>query len=327
LYVQGNGVPQNSVGGSRVNVRLATFNLENLGIREFEDTPDARERLPEHLKALRSEIARLDADAVAFQELLEPRLLGPLLEGMGYPHVVVSPRGASPLLAGVFSRHPLSELEQVATSIDFSLVDDKTGMELGVRGPFGRPAFQVTWDVPGFQTTLIVVHWKSKIPSFTPSRSSEPGDPWQSFGDVAEGRLVTEIKRVAQAVQIRRAVDRLLERDPDARVAVLGDYNDTLESEPLRIVRGDAKGCGSPGLIGTELVACGLAIPADLRFTHIYRGQHEMIDHILISRGLLRHFTDARALNESLCDTDDSSPEGSYRIGSDHAPLLADFRV
>lgn len=308
--------------------RLATFNLENLGIREDEDSPAARARLPRHLAALHRTLVRLDADAVAFQELLDPALLDPLAEGLGYTHRVVGERGASPLLTGVLSRFPLRSPTTVAVGTTLGLADPKGGAEISFRGTFSRPALQVQWDAPGLPITLIVVHWKSKLPSPTPSRrSAGAGDPWGALGDVAEGRLLTEVKRLAQAVALRRAVDELLGRDPEARIAVLGDCNDTLDSEVLRILVGDARACASPGLAEAELVACASAIPADLRYTQRYRGRPELIDHILISRPLLPHFVDARALNEGLREASDDFAPDPYSVGSDHAPLMATFRA
>lgn len=306
---------------------LATFNLENLGIREDESSPEVRARLPLHLEALRSTVERIGADAVAFQELLDPTLLGPLLSGLGYPHVVVGERGSSPLVSGVFSRFPLRNPKTVATGTAFSLLDRKTGMEIGIRGPFSRPSLEVTWDVPGFPVTLLVVHWKSKIPSFTPARAERPVDPWESLGDAGEGRLVTEVRRLAQAVQLRKAVDRHLEADPRSRLVVLGDFNDTLESEGLRILCGDARSCDSPGLVAGELLPCEAAVPPDQRYTQIYRGRKEMLDHILMSRGLLTHFLDARVFNEYLLDAEDVTGLKIYSADSDHAPFAARFRI
>ncbi len=308
-------------------LRLATYNLENLGIRPDEETPEARERLPRHVEALRRAIRRLDADAVAFQELLDPNLLEPLLDGLGYPHVVLAERGSSPLRCGVFSRYPLAGAKTTAAGIDLEVVDRKAGLEVRVRGAFSRPALQVEWQVPGFPMTLIVVHWKSKIPSYTRELQGQgASDRWQSLGDAGEGRLVTEAKRLGQAVQIRRAVDHLLRRDPEARVVVLGDFNDTLDSEGLRIVVGDARACDSPSLAPMELVACEEAIPADRRFTQVYRGRREMLDHILISQSLLPHFLGAEAHNERLRPAQEGPGFDPYDPGSDHAPVLARFR-
>ncbi len=309
-----------------MHLRLATYNLENLGVRADEDTPASRDRLPLHLDALRGVIRRLDADAVAFQELLDPALLEPLLHGMDYPHVAVGPRGSSELLCGVFSRHPLADAEPVAGDVDFAVTDPKSGLEMAVRGAFSRPALRVRWLAPGLPVTLFVVHWKSKIPSPTPSRRPGPGEPWASLADAAEGRLATEIKRLSQAVRLRAMVDRELAAAPRARVAVLGDFNDGLESEGVRIVAGDASACNSPSLRGAELVPAELSLPAELRFTQIYEGHREMLDHILLSPSLVPHWVETRAFNERLRET--ALPTaGVPEPGSDHAPLLVTLRV
>ncbi|MBE0616638.1 MAG: endonuclease/exonuclease/phosphatase family protein [Proteobacteria bacterium] len=310
-----------------MELRLATFNLENLGIRAGEDTPKVRSWLGRHQAALRDTVRRLEADAVAFQEVLDPSLLEPLLDGLDYPHVVVGERAESPLLTGVFSRYPLLVPQDVARETDLALQDDKTGLVVGVRGPFSRSVLRVEWDAPGMPTTLLVVHWKSKIPSFTPSRQRE-GEPWRSLGDAGEGRLLTEVKRLAQAVALRREIDRRFARDPGARLAVLGDFNDILDSEALRIVRGDAQACLSPGLLPQELLPCELSVPAEKRYTQVYRGRPEMLDHIFISRALLPHFHGARVFNEFLRDAEEGPEAGrSADASSDHAPFAATFRV
>jgi len=310
-----------------MKLRLATFNVENLGVRPEEDGRETQDWLAAHCRAVRETIRRLDADAVAFQEVLDPGLLLPLLDGLGYPHVVFGEQGASPLLLGVFSRYPLLDARSVATGADLSVVDAKTGIEVTVRGAFSRPALQVTWDAPGLRIVLFVVHWKSKIPSHTPARQTE-GEFWGSLGDAGEGRLVTEAKRLAQAVQLRRAVDRILRSAPQARLAVLGDFNDGLESEGLRILCGDARACRSPSLAEQELLPCELAVPQDRRFTQLYRGKPEMLDHLLISRALLPHFVDAQILNEFLRESEDGfgmpHPNGA---DSDHAPLVVTFQA
>ncbi|GAB4274667.1 MAG: endonuclease/exonuclease/phosphatase family protein [Deferrisomatales bacterium] len=311
-----------------MQVRLATFNLENLGVREGDDPHLSRQWLGRHVQALRRTVEAIDADAVAFQELLDPGLLPPLIEGLGYEHVAVGERGSSPLLTGVFSRFPLRDPHPVAAGIDLCVVDRKTGIEVAVRGAFSRPALQVVWEVPAAPVTLIVVHWKSKIPSYTPARVSEPGgEPWESLGDAGEGRVVTEVKRLTQALQVRRVVDRHLRHDPRARLAVLGDFNDTLESEALRILMGDARACASPTLTPAELYPCEFAIPPENRYTQLYRGQREMIDHILVTRSLAECLEGARAYNEGLRETVDGPGFDWEAEGSDHAPLVATFRL
>ncbi|MHB8762840.1 MAG: hypothetical protein ACYDA8_00630, partial [Deferrisomatales bacterium] len=128
-----------------MELRLATFNFENLGLRPGEETPEARAALPGRVEALRRVVRRLDADAVAFQELVDPALLGPLLQGLGYPHLALSDRGESPLRCGVFARAPLVDAGPVAAGASIQLTDEKTGFRLAVQGPFSRPALRVRW--------------------------------------------------------------------------------------------------------------------------------------------------------------------------------------
>jgi len=310
-----------------MDVRLATFNLENLGIREGEDSPEACARLPDHIAALRRVLEALNADAVAFQECLQPELLDPLLEGLDYPHRVVSHTGDSPLRVGVCSRHPLGPALEVARGTETAALDPKTGLSIEVAGSFSRPVLRVPWQVPGLEVTLFVVHGKSKIPSPTPARPDRRSGPWPSLGEVGVGRLITEVKRLAQAVELRREVDAALAADPDAAVAVLGDFNDVLESEAVRCVLGDAGAVYSPHLEGAELYPCELELPAERRFTQVYRGSPEMIDHLLVSRRLRGALTGVEILNGELRDAGALPPGEGQFVGSDHAPLLASFRV
>jgi endonuclease/exonuclease/phosphatase family metal-dependent hydrolase len=309
-----------------LEIRLATFNLENLGIREDEDTPEARLRLPLHVDTLRGTLRRLDADAVALQEVLDPGLLSELLADLGYPYLVIGERASSPLLLAVASRYPLATPKRVAGSADFQLIDDKAGLEIRVRGAFSRPALELTWELPAGPMTLLVVHWKSKIPSFIRSGSAEPVPPWHSFGQVGDGRLVTEIKRLAQAVEIRRIVDQKLAEDPKRLLVVMGDFNDGIDSEGVRIVRGDARACETPALVPMELVPAELSIPPSQRFSHVYQGREEMLDHMLLSQALLPHLVEARLYNERLARAEEGPYPDLYNYGSDHAPLLARFR-
>ncbi|MDF1552742.1 MAG: endonuclease/exonuclease/phosphatase family protein [Deferrisomatales bacterium] len=310
-----------------MDIRLATFNLENLGIRDGEDSPEARTRLSGHLSALRRVLRDLDADAVAFQECLQPELLDPLLDGLGYPHRVVSSPGGSPLRVGVCSRQPLGPAQEVARATDTSVADPTSGFCLQISGAFSRPVLKVPWQLPGLEIVLFVVHGKSKIPTPTPARPDPGAGPWPSLGEVSLGRLLTEVKRLAQAVELRRAVDAVLAADPETAVAVLGDFNDVLESEAVRCVLGDAGAVYSPHLESGGLYPCELELPAARRFTQVYRGRREMIDHLLVSRRLRQMLAGVEIHNAGLRDSGATAPGEGQFVGSDHAPLLAVFRT
>lgn len=310
-----------------MELRLATFNLENLGIRPNEESHPLRERLPRHVESLRGTLQRLEADAVAVQEVIDPSLFEELAEGLGYPHAVLSERASSPLLLGVMSRYPLTSPQQAAASTHFSVSDPKTGFEIAVKGAFSRGVLHLQWDVPSFGVDLYVVHWKSKIPTRLGGGAVDGEGGWTSHGQVGEGRLLTEIKRVAQAVELRKEIDLRLRGSEESRLVVLGDFNDSLDSEALRIVRGDSKACGSPTLAPEELFPCELSVPEDLRFTQIYRGRREMLDHVLVSRNLIPHLVATTILNEDVAEAAEGPSVDPYSYASDHAPVVVTFKV
>jgi predicted extracellular nuclease len=78
-------------------------------------------------------------------------------------------------------------------------------------------------------------------------------------------------RRNAQAGVVAEFVRALLTRDPDARVMVLGDLNDFEISEPLATL----EGAGLEDLV--------VRLPLDDRYTFVYLGNSQLLDHILVS--------------------------------------------
>ncbi|MFV2071129.1 MAG: esterase-like activity of phytase family protein [Thermoanaerobaculales bacterium] len=81
-------------------------------------------------------------------------------------------------------------------------------------------------------------------------------------------------RRAAQARVLAEFVTGLLAEDPEARLIVLGDLNDHDGSIPLRTLE-------SAGL--EDLVE---RLPVAERYSYIYLGNSELLDHILVSKAL-----------------------------------------
>lgn len=145
--------------------------------------------------------------------------------------------------------------------------------------------------------TLFVVgnHWSSK------------SDDDRAFGPVQPPRTPTAPRRLAQAVEVRAFVDRLLAADPDARVVVLGDLNDFEHSEPVRLL-------AAPPL-GNLL----LRVPAERRYTFNFEGASQVLDHVVVSPSLA-----AGASVEVLHVNSDC---GSAKRTSDHDPVVVRLRT
>lgn len=114
-------------------------------------------------------------------------------------------------------------------------------------------------------------------------------------------------RRTAQAEVVRDFVAAILARDADAAVVVLGDCNDFPWSRPLATLR------AAPLVDVVERLA-----PAD-RYTYVYQGNSQVLDHILVSPALAGEARiDAVHVNADF-------PEAAR--ASDHDPLIATLRL
>jgi hypothetical protein len=77
-------------------------------------------------------------------------------------------------------------------------------------------------------------------------------------------------------------VQKILDVDKHAQVVVVGDLNDYQFSPALAALRtGTADGSG-PSIL-TDLIT---TIPVDQRYTYVFDGVSQVLDHILISPGV-----------------------------------------
>ena len=75
---------------------------------------------------------------------------------------------------------------------------------------------------------------------------------------------------------LRALVTRLVEADSQVRVVVLGDFNDSETS-------------GSLQLLAPPLVNLTERLSPEERYTYVYRGNSQALDHILVTRTLAEH--------------------------------------
>jgi uncharacterized protein len=89
----------------------------------------------------------------------------------------------------------------------------------------------------------------------------------------------TEPKRRQQATVVRDFVDQILAVDDEANVVVLGDLNDFDFSDTADILAGFG---------ATELIDEPRTLPFAERYSYVFEGNSQILDHILISRNLVR---------------------------------------
>lgn len=305
------------------SVKLTTFNLENLGIRPGEDSPEARRRLPAHLETLGKVVAKLSSDILCVQEVIDADNLARVVEGLNFPYCEISRPPKNPLCVAVLSRYPILSAANVVETAHIDARDIDADFSASIEAHFSRPVFEVKVGIGQRTLTIYNVHWKSKIPTALSSGAGQTW-PWANFHEVAQGRLISEVTRMAQAMGLRKLIDARLAAEPDALVAVVGDFNDVLDSEAVRMIVGDSRAVRTSELAPLELWPCETELPSDKSYTMIYRGSRQMLDHVFVSKGLKDRFARAEVDHEGMKVTKENAWSDT-RPGSDHAPFSVYF--
>jgi predicted extracellular nuclease len=130
------------------------------------------------------------------------------------------------------------------------------------------------------------------------------------FTSLAGGEAATEPRRAAQSAWNVEIIDRLRAADPDAHVVVMGDLNSFYDSLPIDVLRES----------GLQHVFATL--PGEERYTYIYQGVAQTLDHILVSPSLWAALEDVHVLHTNadfaMPDPEDDSPIRK----SDHDPVI-----
>jgi endonuclease/exonuclease/phosphatase family metal-dependent hydrolase len=97
------------------------------------------------------------------------------------------------------------------------------------------------------------------------------------FGPQQPPVLSSEVQRNQQATLLASFVGDILAADPNANIAVVGDLNDFQFSPPLQKL----KDAGLTALIET--------LPPAERYSYVFDGNSQALDHIMVSSNLLNH--------------------------------------
>ncbi|WP_053781662.1 S-layer homology domain-containing protein [Paenibacillus xylanivorans] len=159
-----------------------------------------------------------------------------------------------------------------------------------------RKPLAAEFEFNGERVVVIANHFNSKGGDLAP------------FGNVQPSTRSSEVQRAQQATIVNEFVTELIERDPEINVAVLGDFNDFQFSRTLNIVQGN------------ELDNLVNKLPENKRYSYIYDGNSQTLDHILVSKNL----SNTAAIEAVHVNADFEDSHGRV---SDHDPLLAQLSI
>jgi len=325
---------------------IMTWNVENLYRAGTKYGPPTQRQYTAKLNQLASVILHLDPDVLALQEIGSPAALGDLvakLQGR-FPHQCLSSRpDGRGIRVGFMSKLAIEDREDItAFPAHFASVPgiDQNGVATSVT-TLGRGAVRILIR-PRVDLVLhcMTAHLKSKLLTY-PSPPDRPRFDTDDEDERASVAGYALLKRTAEAVALRSRANELLDGNAHHALIVLGDLNDVPSAATTQII-------GGPG--GSEIGTSGFdrrdkgddarlfnlapCIAAERRYSRIYRGERELIDHILVSQELVpgepRRVPTVDShidIQEHLPSIEDNPSQRIGEPGSDHAPVTARFEL
>jgi uncharacterized protein len=155
-----------------------------------------------------------------------------------------------------------------------------------------RKALAAEFMFNGEKVIVVANHFNSK------------GGDGALFGAEHPVILGSEVQRMKQAAVLNNFVQEVSSKVNEANVVVLGDLNDFEFSNPINTLEGD---------ILTNMIE---KLPTDERYTYIYQGNSQVLDHILVTNNLAKGtMIDSVNINSNFSEEDGRA--------SDHDPVLA----
>ena len=277
--------------------RVATYNVENYLDEPTESRPhiksaEARAKIRESIESAKPDVLALEEMGTT-NALLELRA-SLKAEGLDYPFWEHVSGADTNIHVAVLSRLPI-----VATrphTNDLFLLD---GRRFRVERGFAEVDIQAATN---FTFTLIAAHLKS--------RRSVPN------ADESEERL-------GEARMLRGILDERFASNPNARLIVLGDFNDVKDADAVKEIIGHGKSkltdTRPAERIGDNAPAENSNFdPRDIVWTEYYGKEdvYTRMDYILLSPAMARNWVKEETYIPVI---------SNWGVGSDHRPIVAGF--
>ena len=318
--------------------RVVTWNVENLFDVGDDDGPETEAALSAKLESLKAVIDALNPHVVALQEVGSETALARLQQALtvAMPHRRLGVADERGIRVAFISQRQLHDPVDIrpfpAGVLPIQAGDDPAGPD-GPRlmNQMGRGALQVTVRANNRDVHVISAHMKSKLLTFPDGFAPADEDQRARFASYALYR------RASEATTLRVHLDTLLGGGGrEMPVILAGDMNDELDAATTQILQGPpGSEIGSVGFDqadqgdGDRMWNIAPLIPEERRFSRLYRGRPELIDHIFASNFLVtndRTSAVTTVMAEGVIPSIEDDPNARRSApGSDHAAVVATF--
>jgi predicted extracellular nuclease len=343
-----------------VNFRIASFNVLNLvrpGVRYYELPVFSEEEHKQKINWIAQMLEHAQPDIVGFQEIFSGTSLktavsraknfanqaqvlspGAEIENNEKEGKAIRPKVGLATRFQVLRHQSISEFPATA---DFKIPSKSPeGIEQLIDVPikqFERPPLRAEIVIPEADVTVIVyvAHLKSKRPIYKTDEDRE--NPIHQALGACRAQLVRSLEATALRAMIISDI-----KENKQPLIVLGDLNDVVESSSTQIIAGQTPDFRWPTkikrmywdvlLYSTNTIQTRQDLK-DFGYTHIYRGQRDVLDHILVSQEFyhrnskrIGQVTYQHIFNDHLFDWSLTVRE-SDRIMSDHGIPVAEIEL
>lgn len=347
-------------------LRVMSWNVENLF-----HPGDVVSKLPRKimeqstyeakLKYLAQVISEVAPEVVALQELggaeeSVKKSLRDLNRQMrdAYPHSRISSHAdGRNIRVGFLSKYPIQNPDEIVMLAQGELSEVTNWRSKDPVKTLGRGALVIEVEpAEGVRVRLVTLHLKSKLITYDRPSGVIPFVP-RDENERAIGAGLALLRRTAEAVAVRIYLNDRMRPYDTLHTVVLGDLNDEPRAATSQILNGpaDKDVTREDADDHVRLYNLMAALPRrggiendkwllteGERFTRIYEGQGELIDHILVSRGLLGEAEELKADDWGVevrslvvgIQGQSVGTDATARVGKhvpDHAPIYATFKL
>jgi predicted extracellular nuclease len=290
------------------------LNKISRAIREFMQSPDVIGIVEaESLPALKRLASKLNADTVAAGKP-DPKYEGFLVDGN-------DGRGIDNGFLVKTSRVKVVETKQFGKEDKYKNPNTKEDNFLNDRPPLMlRASINDAKTAQPFEFTVIVNHLKSFLGYNDPKQMDN-----------------VRLKKKLQAEFLARLIQARQTANPKERIIVLGDFNSFQFPDGVMDLIGTITGkpaakdevlIASEDLVNPDLINLVGAIAPPQRYSYIFDGNAQVLDHILISETLRKHTTGFGYARINADHPEILRNEGNrYERFSDHDPAIAFFTM
>jgi predicted extracellular nuclease len=303
------------------------LNKASLTVRDFLNAPDILATVEvENLTTLQALASKINADAVAAGQA-DPNYVAYLEEGNDVGGIDVGFLVKTAEVATGVARVQVLGVTQHGKDTTWTEPSGSVSL-LNDRPPLVLDAVVHYADGRTYPITAIAVH----------QRSLNDVDSVEPSGPTTLGDRVRQ-KRQKQAEYLANLIQSLQTADPGKRIVSLGDYNafafnDGL-ADTMNVVTGTPTAdeqTAVPGdgidLVNPDLVNLGVLEPEEERYSFVFGGNAQTLDHVLVNEQLIVSSTafglDHARINADFPEIARNDANSPSRL-SDHDPVVAYF--